>query len=94
MHQMPMQGEIAQKCLHLIISQFKFFTQDGNINCEKKRCSRASCQNQKGNAGGGGGGNGKKAPLDDDCCQCRARRHQAGHRRKQKQQQQQNASKS
>ncbi|KAG5681985.1 hypothetical protein PVAND_011384 [Polypedilum vanderplanki] len=62
-----------QKCV-------KCRCKDGNINCEKKRCSRASCQNQKG---------AKKGQSDDDCCQCRARRHQAGHRKKQKQQQQQ-----
>lgn len=67
-----------QKCI-------KCRCKDGNINCEKKRCPRTACQNQK---------NGKKQQIDDDCCQCRARRHQAGHRRKQKQQQQQNASKS
>lgn len=65
--------------------------QDGSINCEKKRCLRSACQNQKSAV--------KKPVSDDDCCQCRSRRHpnNVGQRRRHKQQQekhQQNFSKS
>jgi len=59
-----------QKCI-------KCKCKDGNINCEKKRCPRSTCQIQRNGS--------KKQPIDDDCCQCRARRHQAGQRRKHKQ---------
>lgn len=83
-HQMQVQGEITagddvrafetDAKPEILLASF----QDGNINCEKKRCPRSVCQNQKNNS--------KKQPLEDECCQCRARRPQNGQRRRQKQQ--------
>lgn len=64
---------------------------DGKINCEKKRCPRVMCQNQKNNT--------KKQQqqqsTDDECCQChRARRHNQRKKQKQQDKHQNNLSKS
>lgn len=66
---------------------------DGKINCEKKHCPRAMCQNQKNN-------NARKQQLQqqpkaDECCQChRARRHNQRKKQKQQDKHQNNLSKS
>lgn len=82
MHKVQMQSKIQKFFKELEDKNRNFFVfselfQDGNINCEKKRCARYACQNQKNSS--------KKQPVDEDCCQCRARRHQNNPRRKHKQ---------